>query len=134
MRVAFLVALAAVTVMVGRGFPIVTAAPLAYGLYLLLGKSFLQPWHGAVLVFLLGVGRLSGAWDRLLSLVVGSWSFFAVLGGYTYLIASRSLAPRHQAMSTLIMVGPVLLAVLGHLLVHRGRTAAIGPLARGDSG
>jgi hypothetical protein len=124
MRVAFLGALAAVTVMVGRGLPIVTAAPLVGGLYLLLGKSFLQPWHGAILVYLLGAARLSRARSQLLGVIVGAWSVTAVLGGYTYLIAVGSLAQRFQAMSTIIMVGPVLLATLACVIARRGRRSA----------
>lgn len=121
LRVAFVAVLAGITWSVARGRSVLEAAPLLYAAYLLLAKSFLQPWHGALLVYLLAVAHLLGQRAKLLELAVATWSVSAVLGGYSYLIATRNLSPAYQATSTVIMVLPVLLATLGYSIVHFAR-------------
>ena len=113
LRAVFIAAFAAITWSVARGRSVLVAAPLLYGIYLLLAKSFLQPWHGILLVFLLAAAYIGGLRAKLLEIGVATWSVSAVLGGYSYLIATRNLSAAGQAASTLIMVIPVLVVVLG---------------------
>jgi len=130
LRIVFLAAYAVCAWTIARGRSILAAAPLLYAIYLLLAKSFLQPWHGALLVYLLAVTRLYGRRAQLQDLIVGTWSISAVLGGYSYLIARRDLSPASQAASTAIMVAPVLLVLLGYWvlgLVRRGRERPCSP-------
>jgi hypothetical protein len=125
LRAIFVAAFAGIAWSVVRGRSILVAAPLLYGTYLILAKSFLQPWHGALLVFLLAAARIGGLRARLLEWIVATWSVSAVLGGYSYLIATRNFSAAGQAASTLIMVVPVLVAaaVYGLARATRGRRA-----------